>query len=1045
MTRHNLFQQGCGFGSLPFVLTMAFISFFYIAAPSTAYAFKPTTHIYSANEVLKSIKQEGDRYFFELDSILYEIDPRVASAIKQYPDYFRGGAIGPDGFPDIMFGQSIIHPDNRCNTPNAPPPLTCDMSNSGRTFTREWMSYIFEKGWETYLAQCNNSNLYSPCGNAEANQVLAFTYGFLLHGVGDIWSHTFVNHYARGVFPDLFSSGSNHPPSCSAGATLASQISCWPADKQIAVRHILVEGLIGKYTPATNLSINAPLTFIRDKFIVSIDVNGKLNIPTAMAKESLYKKFADLHNSLQDNATAICDTAVGAAIILSGVVPAEPISGTIAHTACMAYLDNWRSEIRNGLEAWPTMSLEVSRALFSSNNITQAKNTLKDFADNHLKCMVGVPCITIDNPLANLVVDTIDAMVMAPIKVIRDAYLTKLEDYLIEQATGIPRPVWEEIFQNAESSMTTLATSLALTNAVSDIKGKMHLTANSEFDPNQFATVANTILHGQLMLLNGSQMDDLVYRYSVGRIYGINPPIPHYYHGETISDDAKARSPALGVARSIDAHQQWRLRSDTAPWYGTSAPLTSRARYSETMPIWLDCLARERFFETKFTDDVGAGFPKDTETCDPFGEISPATVYFVVNGNYVYPRSAIDIDTLQFPECRAISVTVIARNHQDQSQNYGLYVHISGPPSGNPLQDQEAAKFSRGTLSSWPNGEASIQFAIPCSIGTYKIDAYLYKQLWTLDLPQNVVISTNPPTFRALVPTPYSFIINRVDNKTACSVPLSEIGDCQPGVSFKGSTATLPTCSYSQQSNSCGSAPNIITLHPLGNGDLDGDGINDAADNCPFDSNAGQQVLGDSGVGAGCAPVTVIPHVPGSWNCLSSPTCIAKLAEVASLSDALQSRHPPASPCDCTGPLCTSCPRFFEPYLQSWQRYLLRANAANIPRKTLRQTVGNFFLGFDINTMGPSLKSGKLIRAAGGRYLLKFAADGKPGTVRMNIPRSILDVDGSPIARNLQIRVNGRQIRASQVEQKQSRILVFTLPAGSSEVQISGNRIGPLP
>ena len=33
--------------------------------------------------------------------------------------------------------------------------------------------------------------------------VLAFVYGFLMHADGDVWAHTFVNHYAKGVFPSL--------------------------------------------------------------------------------------------------------------------------------------------------------------------------------------------------------------------------------------------------------------------------------------------------------------------------------------------------------------------------------------------------------------------------------------------------------------------------------------------------------------------------------------------------------------------------------------------------------------------------------------------------------------------------------------------------------------------------------------------------------------------------------------------------------------------------------------------------------------------------
>ncbi len=161
-------------------------------------AFKPYTHVHAADQALEDVVADGK---VTIDGREYTVNPRVVLALQTYPQFFRGGTIGPDGFPDLFYGQGVIHPEK----------------------TGEWMRYVLAKAWEA-----QTSSAYPT--DAERLQILAFGYGYLAHAAGDMWAHTLVNDSALGVFPAV-------------GEILTD------ADKAaIAIRHIIIEGYIGDAT-----------------------------------------------------------------------------------------------------------------------------------------------------------------------------------------------------------------------------------------------------------------------------------------------------------------------------------------------------------------------------------------------------------------------------------------------------------------------------------------------------------------------------------------------------------------------------------------------------------------------------------------------------------------------------------------------------------------------------------------------------------------------------------------------------------------------------
>lgn len=156
--------------------------------PVSALAWKPVDHLYAANLAIAPILA-GRNVVVLLDRD-YTVPPAVATSIRNHPDDYRGGVVGPDAFPDILGGQGNIHPDTRGANDTQP---HADWT-PGHSYAYEWLALVYRAGWAAY-DKCH--------GCAEGQRDLAFTYGYLTHAGEDMWGHTFVNDFAKGVFPEV--------------------------------------------------------------------------------------------------------------------------------------------------------------------------------------------------------------------------------------------------------------------------------------------------------------------------------------------------------------------------------------------------------------------------------------------------------------------------------------------------------------------------------------------------------------------------------------------------------------------------------------------------------------------------------------------------------------------------------------------------------------------------------------------------------------------------------------------------------------------------
>lgn len=388
------------------VLAAAFTlaTFAALLTATPAQAFKPYTHNATAQPALADVRDDGK---VTIDGHEYAVRPEVVQALRDWPSYYQAGVIGPDGFPDLTFGQSTIHPEQ----------------------TGKWIGYLMEKAWSA-----QGDGRYSP---AERGQILAFTYGFATHAAGDMWAHTFVNDFAEGIFPGV------------------GEIVTDVDKAEIAMRHVIVEGYIGDATPGYDgnpdrttlpdgdvsndstpgIAFNAPKRWVYDVLVdphqplpvgrcgdgVDDDGDGtpddgcpgggpySVEDPEPV-RGPLIDYFLDLRSDLEiELAVARSDRSYDDCALIdpdcyerTATVTANTVrgqrSGTYTRNECIGatigclpdpfelgddlvrlnivigYLDAWIDDIDAGLKEWATVGLGSTRALFDAQALRDTQN-----------------------------------------------------------------------------------------------------------------------------------------------------------------------------------------------------------------------------------------------------------------------------------------------------------------------------------------------------------------------------------------------------------------------------------------------------------------------------------------------------------------------------------------------------------------------------------------------------------------------------------------------------------------------------------------------
>lgn len=327
-----------------------------LSAAPAALAWKPSTHMYLALEALEDVR-DGKvtirRVNFETGQILddpageYAVDELTLRALKEYPEQFLAGVLGPDAYPDIVTGQAAIHP--KCHG---------SRYKDAAYGSDAWLQYLWEHATDPNLPE------------AERLPVRAFVVGFLTHAAGDTYSHTFVNHFAGGPFDP----GVN------------------------AAKHVLLESYIGERADTRRERAGPPRpyrTSIKgvENFILKTLVRAEAKSELMSMLKGNLSGDEECKGWLAGTKHALLPLSfvpLTFSRLRAALLSARPkLPGDLAAAA-----DKWVGYIDKGLDDWGPLSEKISVALFYSDgygkaDFAEAERLLNEYNDKHMKKMLG--------------------------------------------------------------------------------------------------------------------------------------------------------------------------------------------------------------------------------------------------------------------------------------------------------------------------------------------------------------------------------------------------------------------------------------------------------------------------------------------------------------------------------------------------------------------------------------------------------------------------------------------------------------------------------
>ncbi|MBI2568153.1 MAG: hypothetical protein HYV63_14080 [Candidatus Schekmanbacteria bacterium] len=429
------------------------------SASAPVWAWKPTTHVHLAEEAMSDALNDGyvtielvDFWGQTTNGVLgdFAVDPRVLDALRRHPEIFRAGVLGPDAYPDMMAGQTAIHPaDNDANDPGS-------------------------DGWLQMLEH-----------NAVTPDEVAFVAGFLAHAAGDMYGHTIVNDYAGGPF-EL---GDN------------------------AIRHVVVEGYINKRSPLPTFQMGlSPRTedFVY-RYLVDATRSahsGSLWRRKAGRDEVEYSVpylFSSLRDALTDwlveyeQTVRFFDAQIAAGNIFEKAYWESVKLGYIVSRAPKkGYWEAWIEDIDRGLRHWPAASTQVAAAAmfnpagdFDFNTIDRV---LSDYMWQYGASMAGAPDWAVD------VAQFLDLNIPSIWKLIGlDQVIEQLKrqilDYVLVRTFGKTRAEIESYFTDPE----TWVDAWGYRQSIDDAMGVADPV--TPFDWRDFAAARNSVTMIKLSLL----------------------------------------------------------------------------------------------------------------------------------------------------------------------------------------------------------------------------------------------------------------------------------------------------------------------------------------------------------------------------------------------------------------------------------------------------------------------------------------------------------------------------------------------------------------
>ncbi|WP_312832794.1 stalk domain-containing protein [Sedimentibacter saalensis] len=483
------------------IKVVTLLIFLYSFNVSPAYAWKVKTHVYSANLILEDVS-DG---FVEIEPYgEFEVLPEYAEILRQYPEYYRAGALGPDLLPDIIIGQTIFHPGNTYQTPG-------DMINTFWHLANELPDYVpsqMQQSMSNYISSTVQIDVIPPKDeNDPANDFLrmnnkqqakAYVLGFMAHAAGDYFGHSYINKWAEKPWPNVVD-GIN------------------AEEKNIIKRHSVLESYIdskipSKYKTRQYNLIKVPQRFLFDTMLV----DGELNMHNIALDSRMAQFFGDtecvpphmeLFFAIRDACASRIETINNNK---NGNAWDQFVWGISLQAAQKAYCEAWIEDIDRGLGAWIDANERAAQTMvIDGYGMEQYKDELKKWYDEHFLSMLGYPdvAVSVKNDLGS-VSDFI--MEIVPNSVEQDYKAAKQDaiNYAVKKVFNIDLNEWMTLLNPPLSSMQTGG--LFRSGSFDTINQEMgNFATCTNTNDQEFAPFKNTLTLTKLTLIGEPGIQEL--------------------------------------------------------------------------------------------------------------------------------------------------------------------------------------------------------------------------------------------------------------------------------------------------------------------------------------------------------------------------------------------------------------------------------------------------------------------------------------------------------------------------------------------------------
>ena len=442
--------------------------------------WKINTHLFAANKALADAVTDG-----KVTIPPYGEFPIAASALRALraePAAYRAGVLAPDLFPDMYVGGWVLHSDT-------PKEWNAD----------QWMRHVWTtaRGWQDA---------------GERDKVLAFAYGYLTHGAGDMFAHTYVNQKADGAW-----------------------VTFTGPSRSTAVKHVVLEGYVGAHTPSTDLTMDVWPRFVANLLIK--DARARQHMPVARHYQrwleiydwlgpQIEKAKKQMNNNINDDAPYWMKCT------------ANPVA-----CAKKEQMESWRLDINRGFRALVDSSQTLGTELMDGE-MGEGIGAMTGWMKEWVPKMFGAHAL---GEGASELAEFMD-WVGDPLAPINEAVMAEVTRFMKEEF-----PKYYALYQAVKDPATQMDNVGFPAGTRQLVDRDMGIATGSEepFDWRAFAPMYNTVILSKLILLDGDGLNELARRAGVAE--------PLFRSGEDTNI-------MLGVFRSLTQSYQWIgdvVRTDT--------------------------------------------------------------------------------------------------------------------------------------------------------------------------------------------------------------------------------------------------------------------------------------------------------------------------------------------------------------------------------------------------------------------------------------------------------------------------------------------------